>query len=276
MRIDAHHHFWRIERNDYGWLTPELTALYKDFEPQSLTPLLQQHNIDGTVLVQAAPTEAETQFLLGLCEQYKFIKGVVGWIDFDHANAAKHVGELANHPKLVGIRPMIQDIENIDWMLSSSVAKALHSMSEHKLVFDALVKPQHLKNLRLLADQHPELRMIINHGAKPNIKRKELSQWRDDLTRFSGLNNVYCKLSGLVTESNNEWTAEELFPYMETIFNIFGEDKVIWGSDWPVCLLNSSYSEWFNAVDLYLSQKNLSKAKVYGANAIKAYNLQNN
>lgn len=274
MRIDAHQHFWRLERNDYSWLTPELTALYKDFKPDDLLPLLNNHHIDGTVLVQAAPTEAETQFLLRLSEQYEYIKGVVGWVDFDHSNAPKHIDELAKHPKLVGIRPMIQDIKDIDWMLSPAVAKTLRSLSQHQLVFDALVKPQHLKNLKQLIEQHPDLKVVINHGAKPNIKERELHQWRTDLSAFRDLPNVSCKLSGLITEASSDWQAKDLFPYIDTIFDVFGEQRVLWGSDWPVSLLASSYAKWFDIVELYLTQNSLSKEKVFGENTMNIYNLK--
>ena len=274
MRIDAHQHFWRLERNDYGWLTPELTTLYKDFKPDDLLPLLNNHHIDGTILVQAAPTEAETQFLLRLSEQYECIKGVVGWVNFDHSDAPKHIAELAKQPKLVGIRPMIQDIKDIDWMLSPSVAKTLRSLSQHQLVFDALVKPQHLKNLKQLIEQHPDLKVVINHGAKPNIKERELHQWRTDLSAFRDLPNVSCKLSGLVTEASSDWQAKDLFPYIDTIFDVFGEQRVLWGSDWPVSLLASSYAKWFDIVELYLTQNSLSKEKVFGENTMNIYNLK--
>lgn len=273
MRIDAHQHFWRIKRNDYGWLTPELTTLYKDFEPDDLTPLLNRHNVDGTILVQAAPTEAETLFLLQLSEQYESIKGVVGWVDFDNLNAPKSIVKLSKHPKLVGIRPMIQDIEDIDWMLSPAVSNTLQSLSQHQLVFDALVKPQHLKNLKLLIDQHRNLKVVINHGAKPNIKENKLHQWRSDLSAFRDLPNVSCKLSGLVTEASNDWQAKDLFPYIDTIFDVFGEQRVLWGSDWPVSLLASSYTKWFDTVERYLTQNNLSKEKVFGSNTVRVYSL---
>lgn len=273
MRIDAHQHFWRLERNDYGWLTPELTALYKDFEPDDLIPLLNRHNIDGSVLVQAAPTEAETKFLLQLSEQFECIKGIVGWINFDLEDAPRRIAKLAKYPKIVGIRPMIQDIEDVNWMLSAAVTKALHSLSQHQLVFEALVKPQHLRNLKILVDQHPDLKIVINHGAKPNIKDHELIQWRTDLSTFRDLPNVSCKLSGLVTEAGSNWQPKDLYPYMDILFDIFGEQRILWGSDWPVSLLASSYAKWFDTVDLYLTKNNLSKEKVFGDNAMRAYNL---
>lgn len=273
MRIDSHQHFWRLQRNDYGWLTPKLTALYKDFEPDDLAPLLHAHHIDGTVLVQAAPTDAETDFLLQLSDQHESIKGVIGWVDFDREDASSRITELAKHPKLVGLRPMIQDIDDVNWMLSPSVATALTSLSQHQLVFDALIKPLHLNNLKTLVDRHPDLKIIINHGAKPNIKNDELSQWRTDINAFRNTHNISCKLSGLVTEAKDNWQPEDLSPYLDTLFDVFGDNRILWGSDWPVCLLASSYGKWLDTIDLYLSQSHRSKEKVFGANAIRVYNL---
>ncbi|MBJ7539375.1 amidohydrolase family protein [Marinomonas transparens] len=273
MRIDAHQHFWHLKRNDYGWLTPELTTLYRDFTPDDLTPLLQQHNIDGTVLVQAAPTDAETDFLLALSEQHACIKGVVGWVDFDSQQATERIVQLAQHPKLVGLRPMIQDIEDVDWMLSSAVGKALQVLSQHRLVFDALVKPQHLANLKALVDQHPQLKVVIDHAAKPNIKDRDLAQWQRDMAVFRDHPQVSCKLSGLVTEAKKDWQAEELYPYIDTLFEVFGEQRLLWGSDWPVCLLASSYEKWFDTVNRYLTKNPCSKDKILGGNAIRVYGL---
>lgn len=273
MRIDAHQHFWRLERNDYGWLTPELTALYKNFEPSDLAPLLKQHKIDGTVLVQAAPTDAETDFLLQLSEQNDSIKGVIGWVDFDDVNAPQRICVLAKNPKLIGLRPMIQDIEDTDWMLRPNVVKALQTVSKAGLVFDALVMPKHLKNLKQVVEQNPSLPVVINHAAKPNIKDQQFNEWRSDIAYFQYKKRVSCKLSGLVTEAKNNWQAEDLYPYMDTLFEVFGDQRILWGSDWPVCLLASSYATWFNLVEAYLDKNKQSSEAVFGGNAIKVYAL---
>ena len=273
MRIDAHQHFWRLQRNDYGWLTPELTKLYKNFEPNDLAPLLKQHKIDGTVLVQAAPTDAETDFLLQLSEQNDSIKGVVGWVDFDNLEASKRIINLATHPKLVGLRPMIQDIEDIDWMLRPNVAKALQTMSKTGLVFDALVMPKHLKNLKQVIKQNPNLSIVIDHAAKPNIKDQEFAQWHSDISTFREHQQVSCKLSGLVTEAKDNWQAKDLYPYIDTLFEVFGDQRVLWGSDWPVCLLASSYEKWFKLVELYLYEKKQSSDAVLGGNALRIYEI---
>jgi L-fuconolactonase len=276
MRIDAHQHFWRLQRDDYGWLTPELTTLYKDFEPKDLAPLLKQHNIDGTVLVQAAPTDAETDFLLQLSEQNDSIKGVIGWVDFDDVKASQRISTLAKHPKLVGLRPMIQDIDDVDWMLRPNVAKALQTLSNEGLVFDALVMPKHLNNLKQVIDQNPSLTIVINHAAKPNIKDQEFTQWHADISVFRDYQRVSCKLSGLVTEAKEHWQAEDLSPYIDTLFEVFGDQRILWGSDWPVCLLASSYDEWFNLIHLYLNRNKHSSDAILGENALRIYKLHAN
>ena len=273
MRIDAHQHFWQLQRNDYGWLTPELTSLYKDFLPSDLAPLLKSHNIDGTILVQAAPTDAETDFLLQLSEENSCIKGVIGWVDFDHSNAPQRIVALAKHPKLVGLRPMIQDIDDVDWMLRPKVAKALKTLSDQGLVFDALIMPKHLKNLKQIVEQNPHLSIVINHAAKPNIKDQAFTQWHADICAFSEHQQVSCKLSGLVTEAKEDWRTEDLYPYMDTLFDVFGHQRIIWGSDWPVCLLSSSYGKWFNLVEYYLHQNTLSSNAILGENALRIYKL---
>lgn len=272
-RIDAHQHFWRLSRNDYGWLTPELTTLYKDFLPSDLTPLLKQHNIDATLLVQAAPTEAETDFLLNLADQNDSIKGIIGWVDFDSPLAPERIVYLARHSKLVGLRPMIQDIEDIDWMLSPAVGNALQSLDQHKLVFDALVKPEHLKNLKTLVGRHPSLKVVINHAAKPNIKTQDIEQWQRDIKAFRDHPQVSCKLSGLVTEAKSDWQATDIYPYIDILFDVFGDQRILWGSDWPVCLLASSYGEWINTVEAYLQQSDHSEEAIFGGNAVDIYQL---
>lgn len=273
MRIDAHQHFWQLERNDYGWLTADLAPLYKDFLPNDLAPLLKAHNIAGTILVQAAPSDAETDYLIQLSNEYEAIKGVIGWVDLNCESAPKRIAELSKHRKIVGIRPMIQDIDDIDWILKPNVAIALQALVKHQLVFDALVLPKHLRYLKIIANQHPKLKIVINHGAKPNIKAQDIMHWRADLFAFSELSQVTCKLSGLVTEADSTWLAADLLPYIETLFEVFGDQRIIWGSDWPVCLLASSYDTWIKITKDYIHTHRLSEQDVFGHNAIRVYNL---
>ncbi len=276
MRIDAHQHFWALTRGDYGWLTPDLGTIYRDFTPNDLSPLLAAAEIDGTVLVQAAPTVAETKFMLSLADQNAFIKGVVGWVDFEAADAPTQIAALAAHPALVGLRPMIQNIANPLWMLSDALTPAFNAVQRHDLTFDALTLPHHLGPLRQLLERHPDMRVIIDHGSKPLIKDAILGDWSDNMTAMARDTSAWCKLSGLVTEAAADWTIEDLRPYVDHLLSTFGPSRLIWGSDWPVCTLASSYERWLDTTNKLLSQLSIAERQaIMGGNAARAYNLRN-
>lgn len=272
MKIDAHQHFWLIERGDYGWLTPELGVLYRNYGPVDLTPLLKRCGVDGTVLVQAAPTLAETEFLIKLAEQNSFIKGVVGWVDFESPNAVCDIERLAESPHLVGLRPMIQDIEDTDWMLKPQLNPAFESLIAADLTFDALVFPNHLSNLQELLARYPAMRVVIDHGAKPRIADKQFGSWAADMSALAKNSGAFCKLSGLITEAARDWQPEDLEPYMDHLISCFGTDRLIWGSDWPVLNLAGSYTQWHQLVKERLSEENAIE-RVMGLNAVQAYRL---
>ncbi|WP_417670386.1 amidohydrolase family protein [Roseibium sp.] len=274
VRIDAHQHFWQIARGDYGWLTPDLKPLYRDFLPADLQPLLNEHSIDGTVLIQAAPSVAETTFMLELAERAPFIKGVVGWVDMDAPDAPSRIKDMSKREKLVGLRPMIQDIQQDNWMLRDNIANALIAMRDTELTFDALILPRHLPHLRTLVSRHPDLKVIIDHGSKPDIKDQLISRWAEDMAAIARDSNAWCKLSGLVTEASANWSAEDLKPYVDHLLETFGPDRLIWGSDWPVCTLASEYGRWVETTEILLA--NLSGEdldKIWRRNAIEAYGL---
>ncbi|MDO6590037.1 amidohydrolase [Loktanella sp. D2R18] len=270
MKIDAHQHFWVLARGDYGWLTPDLAPLYCDFQPCDLQPLLTACDIDGTVLVQAAPTDAETTYMLSLAAQNDFILGVVGWVDFDTTDAAAQIATLAKHPKLVGLRPMIQDIADDDWMLRPDFMPAFDAMIANDLTFDALVLPRHLKNLGTLLGRHPNLRTVIDHGAKPEIRDGKFDDWAADMTMLARDTHAYCKLSGIVTEAHAEWAPADIAPYVNHLLSSFGADRIIWGSDWPVSKLAATYEQWH---DVALAFAGTDHAAIFGGNAQKAYRL---
>ncbi len=276
MRIDAHQHFWALARGDYGWLTPDLGTIYRDFTPDDLSPLLAAAEIDGTVLVQAAPTVAETKFMLSLADQNAFIKGVVGWVDFEAADAPTQIAALAAHPALVGLRPMIQNIANPLWMLSDALTPAFNAVQRHDLTFDALTLPHHLGPLRQLLERHPDMRVIIDHGSKPLIKDAILGDWSDNMAAIARDTSAWCKLSGLATEAAADWTIEHLRPYVDHLLSTFGPSRLIWGSDWPVCTLASSYERWLDTTNILLSQLSIAERQaIMGGNAARAYNLRN-
>lgn len=274
MRIDAHQHFWTTSRTDYGWLTPELGDIYRDFLPSNLAPLLQETCISGTVLVQAAPTVEETEYLLGLADQNAFIKGVVGWVDLERPDAGETLQRLNAHPKFVGVRPMIQDIADADWMLKDTLTPAFEAIIAEGLVFDALTLPIHLKNLRRLLDKHSEMRVVIDHASKPYIRDQVISEWADDMDAIARNTNAYCKFSGIVTEASASWNTDDLRPYTDHLLAAFGPNRLIWGSDWPVCTLASSYQRWWSATEELLAQlKEEEKNSILGLNAVRLYGL---
>ncbi|KKK65509.1 hypothetical protein LCGC14_2973410 [marine sediment metagenome] len=273
MRIDAHQHFWRIERGDYGWLGPDLPQLWRDFTPGDLAPLLAAEDIDGTVLVQAAPTLAETRFLLGIAASTDFVRGVVGWVDFAGPDAAQQINALAGDPWLVGLRPMIQDIADDDWMLRPELGPAFEALIARDLTFDALVLPRHLTNLSRLLDRHPAMRVVIDHAAKPEVAEGAFDDWALGMARLAGETGAFVKLSGLVTEAAPDWQPADLAPYVDHLLAVFGPERVIWGSDWPVCLLASCYARWAETALALLGDAATHAPAIFGLNAIRAYRL---
>ncbi|HTC79068.1 MAG TPA: amidohydrolase family protein, partial [Terriglobales bacterium] len=210
MRIDAHHHLWTLARGDYGWLTPDLAPIYRDFCLSDLAPHLSAADIEGTILVQAAPTEAETMFLLDIAENADLVLGVVGWTDFDTADSLARIEALAGRKLLVGLRPMVQDIADDDWLLRPALAPLLAAMARNGLVFDALVLPRHLPRLLRVIDSHPDLKFVLDHCGKPQLATGEIAIWQRDIALLAEHPNMVCKLSGLVTEAAPDWQIADL------------------------------------------------------------------
>ncbi len=279
MRIDAHHHVWTLSRGDYGWLTPALAPIYRDFGLADLAPHLAAAAIEGTILVQAAPTEAETMFLLDVAERAEdvadgseVVRGVVGWTDFDAADAALRIDALAAHQLLVGLRPMVQDIADDDWLLRPALAPILAAMARHRLVFDALVLPRHLPRLLQVVDRHPDLQFVLDHFGKPHLASGDIAAWKDDIVRLAGRPNIACKLSGLVTEAAQDWQVADLRGAVEHVLAQFGPGRVLWGSDWPVVDLAGGYAKWFATAEALLDDLPADdKAAIFGGNAARIY-----
>jgi L-fuconolactonase len=274
-RIDAHVHLWDPSRGDYGWLTPEMPALYRRFEPENVKPLLDAGNVDGVILVQAAPTVAETEYLLGIADAVPWVLGVVGWVDFDSDDATETIAKLARHRKLVGIRPMLQDIADPQWILGSRRSAALHAIERHHLVFDALVRTPHLAAISQLAASHPQLAILIDHAAKPFIGSRIDADWMVAIQLVSRFPNVACKLSGLMTELSPGANADKIDVYAQVLFSTFGARRLIWGSDWPVLTLAGTYAQWLGLSQGYLSQLGEDdRDAVMGGNAMRTYRLK--
>jgi L-fuconolactonase len=269
MRIDSHQHYWRLARGDYGWLTPALSPIYRDFAPADLAPALKRHAIGRTIAVQAAPSVAETQFLLDIAATEMSVAGVVGWADLTHD---RDVDDLARNRLLVGLRPMLHDLPDPAWMLRPDLQPALRAMAAAGLVFDALVRSVHLPYLCRFAAAYPDLSIVIDHGGKPEIAAKRLDPWRADMAALAAFPNVVCKLSGLATEAAKDWTPADLAPYISHLLATFGPQRLMWGSDWPVLDLAGGYDPWFAAALESTQSAGIDgQAAIFGANAHRIY-----
>ena len=272
MRIDAHHHVWTLARGDYHWLTPDLAPIHRDFHISDLAPHLSAVGIEGTILVQAAPTEAETMFLLDVAENAEVIRGVVGWTDFDAADGLARVDALAARRVLVGLRPMVQDIADDDWLLGPQLAPLLTAMAGHDLVFDALVLPRHLPRLLRVVDRHPNLQFVLDHFGKPPLATGDTADWKRDIAQLAERANIVCKLSGLATEAARDWRVADLRQAVDHVRACFGPQRMLWGSDWPVVNLAGGYAKWFAAAEALLTDLSADeKAGVFGENAVRIY-----
>lgn len=270
MVIDAHQHFWLLNDRAGGWPPPELTAIHRDFLPQDLVPHLAGAGVEGTVLVQSLPSVEDTRFMLGLAENNRFILGVVGWVDLKAADAPIVIAELARTPKLKGLRPMLQDLVEDNWIDDPALDPAIDAMRAAGLVFDALVLPRHLASLEKFARRYPDLPIVIDHGAKPVIAQGLYTEWRAAMARLADLENVSCKLSGLLTERGAQ-QPEAIRPYAETILDLFGPERVIWGSDWPVLDLAGDYAGWLAQARAIVPEA--ARGAVFGGNARRFYKL---
>lgn len=272
MRIDSHQHFWHLQRGDYDWLTPALATLYRDFLPPDLQPILKAAGIERTILVQAAATVAETDYLLSLADTHDFIAGVVGWVDMDAPDTAlDDLDRLQANAYLLSVRPMIQDIADPDWMLRDSLTPVFERMIALNLRFDALVLPAHLENLRVLLGRHPRLQCVIDHAAKPPIATASWQPWADNMAALAEESNCYCKLSGLLTEAGARTDDAALRPYVAHLLACFGAQRLMWGSDWPVLTLAADYASWLQQSERLLPE--VERAAIFGNTAHTFYGL---
>ncbi|APW40331.1 amidohydrolase [Rhodoferax koreense] len=269
--IDAHFHIWRLARADYGWLTPALAPIYRDVAFDDWRAVSRPCGFRAGIVVQAAPTEAETAFLLEQADAAPDVLGVVGWVDMLAADAPRRIEMLARRPKLKGLRPMLQDIADPDWILQPGVQPALHAMAAAGLVFDALVKPVHLPRILALAMRHPDLRIVIDHGAKPDIAAGQWDDWAEGLRRLAGDTSAFCKLSGLWNEAGPGASGQALRRHAGFVLECFGPARTLWGSDWPVLELAGGYAEWFGLAQALVPPE--AREQVFGATARVAYGL---
>lgn len=276
MRIDAHQHYWSIQRGDYGWITPELPVLYRDYLPQHLAHHLDKHKLDGTILVQAAPTREETEFILSIADRDERVLGVVGWLDLLRQDHLQSFHSLRRHPKLVGFRIMIQDMVDASRILDDEFVKALTLYAEEDIPVDLLVTSNQLSYTLELLKRVPGLRGVIDHIGKPPIAAGELEPWLHTMGEIARFRGIYCKLSGMVTEAGGEgWSREQIQPFMSAVLELFGPDRIMYGSDWPVCLLAASYDDVIglaeSAIPKSWGEREINR--LFGGNAAEFYKL---
>jgi L-fuconolactonase len=250
MILDTHQHFWKADRGDYHWMTSEIPILARDYLPGDLHSELRKTGVNQTILVQAAQTVTETDFLLQLAEEADFVAGVIGWFDLENENfPSAYEEKQKRHPKLIGVRPMLQDLADDRWILREKVIKNLSYLADRKIVFEFLTYTRHLPFVLQVLKEVPRLHAVIDHISKPEIRAGKMEPWSDLMSKVARHESLFCKLSGMVTEADHgSWTPEHLRPYIQHILGCFGEDRVMFGSDWPVCLRAASYAEVINAL----------------------------
>jgi L-fuconolactonase len=255
MKIDAHQHFWQYNPDEYSWIDESMNKLKRDFLPSDLNTELEGMQFQGTIAVQARQSMDETRWLLSLGEQYDFIKGVVGWVDLCSQEGDIQLQELKSFSKLVGIRHVIHDEPDIDFMLRDDFKRGIEELAKHNLVYDLLIFPEHLSRANKLVNAFPEQVFVLDHIAKPQIKEQLYEPWKTDIAELAGHPNVYCKLSGMVTEADWEnWKKEDFTPYLDHVISCFGVQRLMIGSDWPVCTVAGSYRKTLQLVIDYLGQ----------------------
>jgi L-fuconolactonase len=274
MRIDSHQHFWSYDPTRYPWIKPEW-PIRRSFLPDALEPELKACQLDGCVAVQARQTLEESVWLLELADRFPFIKGVVGWVDLRSPDAGAQLGKLAKHPKSLAVRHVLQDESDDDFMLGVDFQRGISRLREFDLKYDLLVFPRQLTAAIKLVAAHPNQPFVLDHIAKPPIKEGLLEPWRENIQELACFPNVWCKVSGLVTEADwQSWRPADFRPYLDVVFNAFGVDRLMYGSDWPVALLAGAYRQVYELAREYVLPLGAeAEAKFFGGNAAKFYHL---
>jgi L-fuconolactonase len=272
MIVDAHQHFWDPARGDYSWMKPD-NPIHRVFATDDLRPLLIQTGVDATILVQAAPTAAETDYLLEIARKTPWVLGVVGWIDLEAPDAADQVRRRASEKLFLGVRPMLQDLADPDWILRTQLTPALNAIAAEGLVFDALILSHQIAAITELARRHPQLSIVLDHGAKPHLGEADaMAVWAKDIEALAALPNVNCKVSGLLTELRSGGSKDDAARAIGVLFDLFGAGRLLWGSDWPVLTLTGDYQDWFEMAREAIAAKQSSAVRaVMGDNALRIY-----
>jgi L-fuconolactonase len=275
MRLDAHQHFWKYSVLEYAWIDDGMGALKRDFLPQDLRPLLNANGFDGSITVQARQDLEETKWLLKLAGQNNFISGVVGWVDLCSGELDAQLDGFADHKKLVGVRHIVQAEPDDEFMLRADFRNGISQLRGHGLTYDLLLYPRHLPAAADLVSQFPDQKFVLDHIAKPGIAGGLLAPWEREIRELAKLDNVWCKVSGMVTEAKwKAWEATDFRPYLDIVFEAFSPDRLMIGSDWPVCTLSADYAATMGIVKEYLGQLPAdSQEKVLGGNCARFYGI---
>ncbi len=275
MRLDAHQHFWQYRPADYPWMTDALAALRRDYLPADLHPHLRQAGLDGSIVVQAQQTLAEARWMLHLAEQNPFIRGVVGWVDLRSERVDEALGELSSHPRFVGVRHVVQDEPDDRFLLLPDFQRGIGRLKAYGLTYDILIYPRQLPAAIELVRRFPEQPFVLDHLAKPAVRDGALSPWAEQIRDLARSPNVCCKVSGLVTEARwDAWRPDDFRPYLDVVFEAFGPGRLMFGSDWPVCLLAGSYERVFRVVDDYARALTpAERAGLFGETAARFYGV---
>ena len=274
ITIDSHQHFWEINRFNYSWMDKK-SPLRKDFLPNDLEKLIEENQIDKTIIVQAVPSTEETYWLLEMAENYDFIAGVVGWVDLTDPKIEKTLNILQENQFFKGVRHLWETDEDPEWIINSGAIRGLKVIAERNLTFDFLARPNNLIYIPKIMNLVPNLRAVLDHIGKPEIAEKKIQPWLNDIRKISSIDNVFCKLSGMITEANlKNWRVKDLKPYVHHVLSLFGADRIMFGSDWPVCTLAGQYKDVKNSFDEILKDLDpTSTNKIFGENASKFYKI---
>lgn len=275
MKIDSHQHFWNFNPVRDSWINDEMSVIQRDFLPADLLPLLRGNDIDGCVTVQSDQSEEENDFQLANAEKWDFIKGVVGWIDLQAENIEERLQYYSQFEKLKGFRHVLQGEVQRDFMLRPAFMHGISLLNRFGFTYDILIYPDQLKHAYTFVKAYPDQPFVLDHLAKPTIKNREIDEWKRDINSIASCKNVLCKVSGMVTEANwNTWEKSDFIPYLDVVTNAFGTDRIMFGSDWPVCLVAATYAEMLAIVTgYYASFSKDEQAKIFGENAIRFYKL---
>ena len=274
MTIDSHAHFWKYDKKVYDWIDNSMKTLQQDYLPEHLNLTLKRNDVDGVVAVQAIQTEVETHFLVELAQTHPVIKGVVGWIDLQADNIADRLQYFSQYPIIKGYRHVVQG-EPLDFLAREKFRRGVAAFKPYGYTYDILIFHYQLKPAIDFVNAFPDQLFVIDHCAKPDIKHKNIEEWKAGIKEIATFPNVYCKLSGLFTEATwKEWSAADFYPYLDVVFDAFGTDRLMFGSDWPVMLLSGIYVQWKSLIEKYMEDFPAEeREKVFGTNAIQFYNL---